>query len=48
VEHLECVRLHGLYSHLAEEHDFQVDLSQTVLTGLCGPCAREEAGYGER
>ena len=48
VEHLECVRLHGLYSHLAEEHDFQVDLSQTVLTGLCGPCAREETGYGER
>lgn len=47
VEHLECARLQGLYAHLAERHGFRVDLSRTVLTGLCGPCAGEEARHAE-
>lgn len=47
MEHLDCSRLQALYQHLAAEHGFRVDPRQTVLTGLCGPCAEREAKDGE-
>ena len=47
MEHLDCPQLQALYHHIAAEHGFRVDPRQTVLTGLCGPCAGQEAGHGE-
>ena len=41
VSHLDCGHLQTLRDHLAAEHHFQIDLRQTVLTGLCQACARE-------
>ncbi|WP_295764879.1 Fur family transcriptional regulator [uncultured Oscillibacter sp.] len=47
MEHLDCPQLQALYRHIAAEHGFRVDPRRTVLTGLCGPCAGQEAGHGE-
>lgn len=47
MEHLDCPRLQELYRHIAAEHGFQVDPRRTILTGLCGHCAEQEAEHGE-
>lgn len=47
MEHLDCPQLRSLYRHIAAEHGFRVDPRRTVLTGLCGPCAEQEAERGE-
>lgn len=47
MEHLDCPQLRDLYRHIAAEHGFQVDPRRTILTGLCGPCADQEACHGE-
>ncbi len=46
LEHLNCPQLQALYRHIAAEHGFQVDPRRTILTGLCGPCAEQEAEHG--
>lgn len=47
MEHLDCPQLQALYRHIAAEHGFQVDPRRTILSGLCGPCAEQEAEDGE-
>lgn len=47
MEHLNCPQLQELYRHLAAKHGFRVDPRRTILTGLCGPCAEQEAEHGE-
>lgn len=47
MEHLDCPQLRELYRHIAGEHGFRVDPRRTILTGLCGPCAEQEAEHGE-
>lgn len=46
MEHLDCPQLRALYQHIAAEHGFQVDPRRTILTGLCGRCAKREAEDG--
>ena len=36
--HLECADAENLAKHLKEKHDFVLDLSKTVLYGLCKEC----------
>ena len=36
--HLECSHLDGLKRHIYDNHQFQVDLSKTVLYGICMNC----------
>ena len=47
LKHLDCPELKEFYQHLKERHGFQVDPQRTVLTGLCGPCAKQENAHGE-
>lgn len=47
LEHLDCSRFRELHRHLSEAHGFQVDPRGTVLTGLCGLCAKQEAACGK-
>lgn len=46
ISHLDCAHLESLCSHLEAEHQFRVNARRTVLTGLCGLCAGEEAFHG--
>ena len=39
--HLHCEELKGLQAHLFKEHAFQLDLSRTVLYGLCDKCRQQ-------
>lgn len=36
--HLECADAENLAKHIKEKHDFVLDLSKTVLYGLCKEC----------
>ena len=36
--HLECADAENLAKHIKEKHDFALDLSKTVLYGLCKEC----------
>lgn len=36
--HLECTDAENLAKHIKEKHDFTLDLSKTVLYGLCREC----------
>lgn len=38
--HMECDLIGKLRSHVLEDHDFALDLSQTVFYGLCSACRR--------
>ena len=38
--HLECDLIEKLCSHVREDHDFELDLGQTVFYGLCASCRR--------
>jgi len=46
MEHLDCPQLRDLYQHIAAEYGFRVDPRRTILTGLCGRCAEQEAENG--
>ncbi len=49
VQHLACVHLQELYSHLESEHHFRIDSHHTILTGQCRECAKkEEAIHGSK
>ena len=39
--HLECGLIRDLQAHVREEHDFELDMAQTVFYGLCGECRRK-------
>ncbi len=38
ITHLDCDEIGCIFSHIKEEHKFKVDLSKTVLYGLCSNC----------
>ena len=38
--HLECDLIEKLRSHVQEDHDFELDLVQTVFYGTCSDCRR--------
>lgn len=40
--HLECSDAQKLAEHIKEKHDFYLDLSKTVLYGLCGQCRQQK------
>ncbi len=39
--HLDCSFIDDLKTHLAEDHEFQLDESKTVIYGYCKTCAKE-------
>ena len=39
--HLECGLIRDLQAHVREEHDFELDMAQTVFYVLCGECRRK-------
>lgn len=40
--HLDCEHLAELTRHIEDEHDFEIDYSQTVFYGRCSDCKGEE------
>lgn len=40
--HLECGDAQRLAEHIKEKHGFSLDLSKTVLYGLCSQCCQEQ------
>lgn len=44
--HLECGDAQRLAEHIKEKHDFSLDLSKTVLYGLCSQCSQSQKGEG--
>ncbi|MCQ2386712.1 MAG: transcriptional repressor [Clostridia bacterium] len=40
VSHLTCDKLEAIFSHVQTEHGFQIDMSRTVLYGICSVCNR--------
>ena len=47
VIHMDCGFMDEINRHIAEEHHFTVDNSQTTLYGLCGKCAGLVKAAGE-
>ena len=47
VIHMDCGFMEEINKHLAEEHHFTVDNSQTTLYGFCSKCAGSEKLSGE-
>lgn len=41
IVHLDCHMMNGICAHINDEHDFEIDMSRTVLYGLCGDCKGE-------
>lgn len=41
IVHLDCHMMNGVCEHISDEHDFEIDMSRTVLYGLCGDCKGE-------
>lgn len=39
--HLHCEEIEGLAGHLREEHGFELDMTRTVLYGVCEDCRRK-------
>ena len=39
LEHLSCMHLDGISSHVESEHGFKIDPSRTVFYGICRECA---------
>ena len=39
--HLDCEHLAELTRHIEDEHDFEIDYSQTVFYGRCSDCKEE-------
>ena len=42
--HLDCDHLAEISDHIAKEHGFQIDSSQTVFYGICSDCSKKKAG----
>lgn len=42
--HLECSQLMEISRHIAENHGFEIDNSQTVFYGRCSECSAETDG----
>ena len=38
ITHLDCDKIGSIFRHINKEHNFKVDLSKTVLYGLCNNC----------
>ena len=47
VIHMDCSFMEEINRHIAEEHHFTVDNSQTTIYGLCQQCAESEQNKGE-
>lgn len=39
--HLDCSMMQSVEEHIAEEHDFVVDVSRTVIYGFCRHCRED-------
>lgn len=39
--HLDCSMMQSVEAHIAEDHDFVVDVSRTVIYGFCRTCREE-------
>ena len=42
ITHLDCDKMGSMFRHINKEHNFKVDLSKTVLYGLCNNCGVEK------
>ena len=40
--HLDCDHLAEISNHIAKEHGFQIDSSQTVFYGICSDCSKKK------
>ena len=40
--HLDCDHLAEISDHIAKEHGFQIDSSQTVFYGICSDCSKKK------
>ena len=38
--HVECSELDDIFSHISNEHSFNIDMSQTVFCGECEECRK--------
>lgn len=38
IVHLDCHVMNDVCTHISDEHDFNIDMSRTVLFGLCKDC----------
>ena len=38
IVHLDCHLMNDVCRHINSEHDFEIDMSRTVLYGVCGKC----------
>lgn len=38
IVHLDCHLMNDVCCHINSEHDFEIDMSRTVLYGVCGKC----------
>ena len=41
IVHLDCHMMYGICAHINDEHDFEIDMSHTVLYGFCRDCKGE-------
>lgn len=39
--HLDCSHINGLKEHITNEHGFFIDISKTVLYGICKECKNQ-------
>ncbi len=42
VTHLDCDKTGDVFEHINNEHNFKIDMSKTVLYGLCNNCGGEK------
>ncbi len=40
--HLDCEHMEDLNSHINTEHNFDIDISKTILYGMCKACKEKE------
>lgn len=38
IVHLDCHLMNDVCRHINSEHDFEIDMSRTMLYGVCGKC----------
>ena len=41
IVHLDCRMMQDIGSHIAEHHDFTIDISRTVIYGFCKTCREQ-------
>lgn len=44
--HVSCELMDQLSKHIASDHNFRLDLRDTILVGTCGRCAEREGKHG--